>query len=194
MAKKPAKKASKKSAKKASSKTGKPAAKGGKGAAWKNSPARLAFAKKAAAMRAAGQTVLLSGGNPQIPKGDGDAPVQAYIAAMPEWKSAMGRALDAVISRAMPNVVKAVRWNSPFYGTSGDGSGNRWYISFHCLTKYIKVAFHNGASLTPLPPVESKHKNTRYLHLYEGDAINDAQLTAWVKQAAKLPGWDGISS
>ena len=114
---------------------------------------------------------LLSGGNPQIAKADGDEPVQAYIAAMPGWKSDAGRELDAIITRALPSVKKAVRWNSPFYGIEGEG----WFLGLHCLTKYIKVAFFQGASLDPIPPVASKDKNARYFHIYEGDALDEAQ-------------------
>lgn len=128
---------------------------------------------------------LLSGGNPQIAKADGDEPVQAYIAAMPGWKSDAGRELDAIITRALPSVKKAVRWNSPFYGIEGEG----WFLGLHCLTKYIKVAFFQGASLDPIPPVASKDKNARYFHIYQGDALNEAQIRKWVKQASKLPGW-----
>lgn len=128
---------------------------------------------------------LLSGGNPQIAKADGDEPVQAYIAAMPGWKSDAGRELDAIITRALPSVKKAVRWNSPFYGIEGEG----WFLGLHCLTKYIKVAFFQGASLDPIPPVASKDKNARYFHIYEGDALDEAQIRKWVKQASKLPGW-----
>ena len=128
---------------------------------------------------------LLSGGNPQIAKADGDEPVQAYIAAMPGWKSDAGRELDAIITRALPSVKKAVRWNSPFYGIESEG----WFLGLHCLTKYIKVAFFQGASLDPIPPVASKDKNARYFHIYEGDALDEAQIRKWVKQASKLPGW-----
>jgi len=127
---------------------------------------------------------LLAGGNPQIAKADGDAPVQAYIAAMPDWKSDVGRRLDALIVRTVPGVHKAVKWNSPFYGIEGQG----WFVSFHCFTKYVKVAFFRGTSLRPLPPGESKSKDTRYLDLHEGDQLDEAQLAAWVKQASLLPG------
>jgi hypothetical protein len=129
--------------------------------------------------------VLLSGGNPQIAKGDGDAPVQAYIAAMPEWKSELGRRLDALIVRNVPNVRKAVKWNSPFYGIEGKG----WFLSFHVFTRYLKVTFFRGASLKPVPPGPSKDKNVRYLDIYEDDPLDEAQLSGWVKQAAALPGW-----
>jgi len=127
---------------------------------------------------------LLAGGNPQIAKADGDAPVQAYIAAMPDWKSDVGRRLDALIVRTVPGVHKAVKWNSPFYGIEGQG----WFLSFHCFTKYVKVAFFRGTSLRPLPPGESKSKDTRYLDLHENDQLDEAQLAAWVKQASLLPG------
>lgn len=128
---------------------------------------------------------LLSGGNPQIPKGDGDAPVQAYIAAMPGWKSEAGRRLDELITRDVPAVRKAVKWNSPFYGVDGLG----WFISFHCFTKYVKVTFFNGVSLDPLPPVSSKDPKTRYLHIHEDEAVDEKQLVSWIKQASGLPGW-----
>lgn len=128
---------------------------------------------------------LLSGGNPQIPKGDGDAPVQAYLDALPGWKRDLGQRLDALIVRTIPGVQKAVRWNSPFYGVAGQG----WFIGFHVMTKYIKVAFFRGTSLTPPPPVASKQAEARYLHLGENDTLDEAQLTAWIEQAAKLPGW-----
>src|SRR5687768_5270063 len=128
--------------------------------------------------------VLLSGGNPQIAKADGDAPVQAYIAAMPGWKRRVGRHLDALITRTVPGVRKAVKWNSPFYGIEGEG----WFLSFHCFTKYVKVTFFRGTSLRPVPPGESKHKDVRYFDIHEDDEVDEAQLAAWVKQASKLPG------
>ena len=128
---------------------------------------------------------LLAGGNPQIAKADGSAPVRAYIAAMPGWKREVGRRLDALISRAVPGVHKAVKWNSPFYGMEGKG----WIASFHCFTRYVKVTFFNGASLRPVPPGASKHKDVRYLDIREDDSLDEAQLTAWMKQASKLPGW-----
>ena len=127
---------------------------------------------------------LLSGGNPQIPKGYGDAPVQAYIAAMPGWKSEVGRRLDAVVEAAVPGVAKTVKWNSPLYGVEGQG----WFLGVHVFAKYIKLAFFQGASLNPVPPVESKQKNVRYFHIHEADQIDEAQLTDWVKQASQLPG------
>jgi hypothetical protein len=134
--------------------------------------------------KGAGKVVMLSGGNPQIAKGDGDAPVQAYIAAMPGWKSDLGRRLDAIIERAAPGVAKAVKWNSPLYGVEGQG----WFLSLRCLDKYVKVAFFRGLSLQPVPPVASKSQDTRYFHIYEGDALDEAQFADWVKQASQLPG------
>ena len=135
------------------------------------------------------KVVLLAGGNPQIAKGEGDAAVQAYIAAMPGWKHAVGRRLDALVERAVPGVHKAVKWNSPFYGIEGEG----WFLSFHCYTRYIKVAFFRGASLHPMPPVESKQEDVRYLHIHADDIVDDRvcdedQFMAWVKQASRLPG------
>ena len=130
------------------------------------------------------QPVLLSGGNPQIAKGYGDSPVQAYVAAMPGWKSDVGRRLDALIVRTVPGVYKAVKWNSPLYGIEGEG----WFLGVHCFTKYVKVAFFRGASLRPVPPGESKSQDTRYLDIHEGDQFDEAQLAAWVKQASQLPG------
>jgi hypothetical protein len=127
---------------------------------------------------------LLAGGNPQIAKGDGDAPVQAYIEAMPGWKRDVGRRLDALVVRAAPGVRKAVKWNSPFYGSKDD---HGWFLNFHCFTNYIKVAFFRGTSLRPLPPGESKHKEVRYLDIHEDD-LDEAQFVAWVKQAGRLPG------
>jgi hypothetical protein len=131
---------------------------------------------------------LLSGGNPQIAKGDGDAPVQAYIAAMPDWKQAIGRDLDRLVEDVVPGVRKAVRWNSPFYGVEGQG----WFLSFHCITKYVKVAFLNGGSLDPLPPESSKDPNTRYAHLRDGDAVDTEDMRRWISQAAAIPGWHGF--
>ncbi len=128
--------------------------------------------------------VLLSGGNPQIAKADGDAPVQAYIAAMPGWKRDVGRRLDALIVRTVPHVRKAVRWNSPFYGTEDRG----WFLSYHCFTRYIKVGFFRGTSLRPLPPVESKDPTMRYFHIHERDQLDEELVARWIKQASKLPG------
>ena len=144
-------------------------------------------ATSSAAKTARGQPdgpVLLSGGNPQIAKGYGDGPVQAYIAAMPGWKSAVGRRIDDLIVRALPDVEKAVKWNSPFYGTERD----LWFLGFHCLSKYVKVAFFRGASLVPQPPGASRQKDVRYLDIHEGAAIDEAQFIDWVCQAAGLPG------
>lgn len=138
----------------------------------------------AAALRNSDQPKLLSGGNPQIAKADGDAPVQAFIAAMPGWKQDVGRYLDRLIVRTVPGVRKAVRWNTPFYGIDGQG----WFLGFHCITKYVKVAFFKGASLRPPPPVESKQKDVRYLHIYETERPAEAALVDWIRQAARLPG------
>jgi len=127
---------------------------------------------------------LLAGGNPQIPKGDGDAPVQAYLAAMPGWKQDVGRQLDTMIVDTVPNVRKAVRWNSPFYGIEGQG----WFLSYHCFEKYVKVAFFRGTSLVPVPPVASRQEAVRYLHIPEDGDIDETLLAAWVEQASRLPG------
>jgi hypothetical protein len=132
----------------------------------------------------AAKPALLAGGNPQIAKGEGDAPVQAYISAMPGWKRNVGRRLDALIERSAPGVRKAVKWNSPFYGVEGQG----WFLNFHCFTNYVKVAFFRGTSLRPVPPGESKHKEVRYLDIHEDDRLDEAQFDAWVKQASQLPG------
>jgi hypothetical protein len=134
--------------------------------------------------RKSAKPTLLSGGNPQIAKGDGDAPVRAYIAAMPGWKRDVGRRLDAIIVRTVPGVHKAVKWNSPFYGVEGNG----WFLNLHCFTKYVKVAFFRGTSLRPVPPGESKHKEVRYLDIREDDEFDEKQFALWVKQASKLPG------
>lgn len=147
-------------------------------------PAAKPAPKAAAGSRKPAKPVLLSGGNPQIPKGDGDGPVQAYIAAMPGWKRAIGRRLDALITRTLPKVRKAVKWNSPFYGADEEG----WFLSYHCFTKYVKVAFFRGAALDPLPPGGSRQKDVRYLDIHEDDAFDEAQFTDWVKQASRLPG------
>lgn len=127
---------------------------------------------------------LLAGGNPQVAKGYGDAPVQAYIAAMPGWKSEVGRRLDALIERSVPGVRKAVKWNSPLYGVEGQG----WFLGIHCFTNYVKVAFFRGTSLRPVPPGESKSEGTRYLDIREDDQIDEARLADWVRQASELPG------
>jgi hypothetical protein len=129
---------------------------------------------------------LLAGGNPQIAKAEGDAPVQAYIEAMPGWKRDVGRRLDALIVRTVPHVRKAVKWNSPFYGIEGQG----WFLNFHVFTKYIKVAFFRGTSLRPLPPGASKHAEVRYVDIREDDALDETLLTTWIRQAAALPGWE----
>ena len=128
---------------------------------------------------------LLAGGNPRIAKAEGNAPVQAYIAAMPGWKGDIGRRLDALIVHAVPGVRKAVKWNSPFYGVEGQG----WFLSFHCFSKYVKVAFFRGTSLRPVPPGESKHEEVRYLDIHEDGPLDEAQLATWIRQAAALPGW-----
>jgi hypothetical protein len=141
-------------------------------------------AKKVAAKQVTTKPVLLSGGNPQIAKGDGDTSVQAYIAAMPGWKRDVGRRLDALIVRTIPGVRKMVKWNSPFYGVEGQG----WFLGIHCFAKYVKVAFFRGASLRPIPPGESKQKEVRYLDIYEDGELDEAQLAAWVKQASQLSG------
>jgi hypothetical protein len=168
-------------------KTSKKSGKVAKKAAAKRGAAKAAKPRKTAPKSQSSKPakpVLLSGGNPQIAKGYGDAPVQAYIAAMPGWKRDMGRRLDALIARTVPGVHKAVKWNSPFYGFEGQG----WFLSFHCFTKYIKVAFFRGTSLRPLPPGESKQEEVRYLDIHEDDQLDEAQFAAWVKQASQLPG------
>ena len=134
--------------------------------------------------RTTAEPVLLAGGNPQIAKAEGDAPVQAYIAAMPGWKRDVGRRLDELIVRTVPDVHKAVKWNSPFYGVENQG----WFLNFHCFTKYVKVAFFRGVSLRPAPPGESKHKEVRYLDIHEHDQLDEAQFASWVEQASQLPG------
>ena len=153
----------------------------------KKAPAKAKTAKKSpGAKKPASKPVkLLAGGNPQIAKADGNAPVQAYIRAMPGWKSGIGKQLDALIVRTVPNVRKAVKWNSAFYGIEGKG----WFLSFHVLTRYVKVGFFKGAALRPLPPGTSKDKDMRYLDIYE-DGLDEAQFAKWVQQAAALPGWD----
>jgi hypothetical protein len=162
--------------------------------AGKTSKKSATFTKKAAAKRidakaakprpAAAKPTLLSGGNPQIAKADGDAAVQDFIAGMPGWKRDVGRRLDALVRRNVPNVRKAVRWNTPFYGIEGQG----WFLGFHCMTKYVKVAFFRGTSLRPLPPVESKNKGTRYLHIHADDHLDQKLVASWIRQASKLPG------
>lgn len=125
-----------------------------------------------------------AGGNPYIDKGDGDAPVQAYIAAMPGWKQALGRQLDALVTREVPGLQKAVRWNTPFYGVEGKG----WFLAMYCYKKYFQISFLNGSQLDPLPPKESKDKSVRYLDIYEDDGFDEERIASWIKQAAKLPG------
>jgi len=161
----------------------------------KKTTAKPVAAKAAKPWKPTTKPTLLAGGNPQIAKADGDAPVQAYIAAMPGWKSDIGRRLDALIVRTVPGVRKAVKWNSPSYGVEGQG----WFLSFHCFTRYVKVTFFRGASLRPVPPGESKHQDVRYLDIHEDEMLDDgmledgkldeAQLVDWVKQASQLPGW-----
>ena len=136
---------------------------------------------------ASGEVALLSGGNPQIAKADGDPPVQAYIAAMPGWKSDVGRRLDELIVRAVPEVRKAVRWNSPWYGVEGEG----WFASFHVFTRYVKVTFLNGSQLQPVPPGSGKDKDSRWVDIYEGQ-LDEEQMEEWVRQSAAIPGWRGF--
>ena len=155
--------------------------------AGKTSKKSAKVAKKAAAKRVAAKPTLLAGGNPQIAKADGDAPVQAYIAAMPGWKRDVGRRLDALIARTVPGVRRAVKWNSPLYGVEGPEEENGWFLGIHAFTNYVKVAFFRGASLRPVPPAKSKGKDTRYLDIHEDDQLDEAQLAAWVKQASQLP-------
>jgi hypothetical protein len=143
------------------------------------------MARKTSGTSAGKKPTLLSGGNPQIRKADGDGPVQAYINAMPGWKRDAGRRLDGLIVRTVPDVRKAGRWNSPFYGVEGQG----WFLSFHCFAKYIKVTLFRGRSLDPPPPVESKDRNTRYFHVYEDEPLDEKLVTSWIRQASKLRGW-----
>jgi hypothetical protein len=150
--------------------------------ASKTKPIKVRKAEKVA--------VVLSGGNPRITKADGDAPVQAYIAVMPGWKRNLGKRLDAVIVRNVPNVRKAVKWNSPLYGIEGQG----WFLGLNTFTHYIKVAFFRGTSLRPVPPGASKGKDTRYIDIHEGDKLDEAEMANWVKQAAALPGFLGPPS
>jgi len=146
-----------------------------------NAMAKRTSRKSARAARPA----LLAGGNPRIAKADGDAPVRAYIAAMPGWKRDVGRRLDALIVRTVPGVRKAVKWNSPFYGVAGRG----WFLDFHTFTNYVKVAFFRGTSLRPVPPGASKHKEVRYLDIHEDDRLDEALVASWIRQASALPGW-----
>lgn len=131
------------------------------------------------------EPVLLSGGNPQVAKGEGEAPVQEYIEAMPGWKREAGQRLDELITTTVPQVRKAVKWNSAFYGIEGQG----WFLSYHCYTKYIKLTFFRGAELEPKPPVAAKNDDVRYFHIYEGDELDEALLTSWIRQASERPGW-----
>ncbi len=131
------------------------------------------------------KVTLLAGGNPQIAKGDGNAPVQAYLAALSGWKQELGARVDALITRTVPKVAKAVKWNSPFYGIEGQG----WFLSIHVFTRYLKIAFFRGVELEPLPPKPSKHRDVRYLDIYEQDVLDEKKLASWIKQAAALPGW-----
>jgi hypothetical protein len=139
----------------------------------------------AKAKRGAAKPTLLSGGNPQIAKAEGDVPVKAYIAAMSGWKRDVGKRLDAIVVRNVPELRKAVKWNSPFYGIEGRG----WFLSFHVFTRYVKVTFFRGTSLRPVPPGASKHKDVRYVDIHEDD-LDEAQMATWVKQAAAMPGWN----
>lgn len=171
----------------ADGKSKKSATKPAKKTAAKRTSAKAARPRKAASKStsvAPTEPVLLSGGNPQIAKGYGDAPVQAYIAAMPGWKSALGRRIDALVERTVPGVQKAVKWNSPLYGVEGQG----WFLSFHVFTKYVKVTFFRGCSLRPVPPGPSKHAEIRYFDIREDDSFDEARFAAWVKQASRLPG------
>ena len=145
--------------------------------------------RKASAKKPAAKPALLAGGNPQIAKADGDTPVQAYIAAMPGWKRDVGRRLDALIARTVPGVRKAVKWNSPFYGVEGEG----WFLSLHCFTKYVKVAFFRGTSLRPVPPGESKQQHVRYLDIHEDDQLDAERMASWIRQAASISGWESGS-
>jgi hypothetical protein len=164
-------------------------AKGARKATGQKGEAKAAAKKKKKAPPKAtsgrsAEPTLLSGGNPQIPKGEGDGPVQAYISAMPGWKRDVGRRLDALIVGAVPDVHKAVKWNSPLYGMEDEG----WFLSYHCFTKYVKVTFFRGTSLDPVPPGESKTAETRYVDIHEDDQLDETQFTEWVRQASRLPG------
>ncbi|SDQ60815.1 hypothetical protein SAMN05428982_1793 [Pseudoxanthomonas sp. CF385] len=154
-----------------------------KKAATKKAPARKAVAKQVATKPTSPR--LLSGGNPQIPKGEGDAPVRAYLAAVPGWKQALAKRLDALVEKTVPGVRKAVKWNSPLYGAPG---AEGWFLSFHCFERYLKVTFFRGQSLRPVPPEASKVPDVRYLHLREGEAFDEALLGGWIAQASRLPG------
>jgi hypothetical protein len=145
---------------------------------------KTAAPRRKPAASKAGKRVLLSGDNPQIPKGEGNAPVRAYIAAIPGRKRRVARRVDELVVRTVPDVRKAVKWNSPFYGAGAEG----WFLSFHCFTKYVKVTFFRGTSLRPMPPGESKHKEVRYLDIREDEPLDEARFTDWIQQASRLPG------
>jgi hypothetical protein len=166
---------------------GKPKVEDTSGASKRRPPAAQSKSRRkpgaTATRRASGAVVLLSGGNPQIAKADGDAPVRAYIAAIPGWKRAIAKRLDALIVRSVPKVRKAVKWNSPLYGVEGQG----WFVSFHVFTHYVKVTFFRGTSLRPAP-TGGKAKEARWIDIHEDD-LDEAQMASWVKQAAALPGW-----
>ncbi len=151
-------------------------------------PAAAKTRTSRSAKASARKPAVLAGGNPQIAKADGEAPVQAYIAAMPGWKRDLGRRLDALIVRNVPNVRKAVRWNSPFYGIEGQG----WFLGLHVFTHYVKVTFFRGTSLQPVPP-GGTGKDARWIDIHEDD-LDEKQLATWIKQAASIPGWDGGST
>jgi hypothetical protein len=155
-----------------------------KSASKPKSPTKAGAKAKPTKVKRGEKVALLSGGNPQIAKAEGDAPVQAYIAAMPGWKRDVGKRLDAIVARNVPNVRKAVKWNSPFYGIEGQG----WFLNFHVFTRYVKVTFFRGTSLRPVPPGESRHEDVRYVDIHEDD-LDEEQMATWVKQAAALPGW-----
>jgi hypothetical protein len=150
----------------------------------KKKPARKPYRPKKPLVKPAdGSPVLLSGGNPQIAKGYGNDVVEAYLSAMPGWKQQVGRRLDTLIVQTVPDVAKAIKWNTPFYGFEGQG----WFTAFHCITRYIKVSFFRGTSLTPMPPEESKQEEVRYLHIHEDSEFDETQFVAWIRQASKLP-------
>lgn len=170
-------------------KVSKAAAGGAKKAAKKAVKKRSTKAeKRTAADNASGKPALLAGGNPQIARGYGDEPVQAYIAAMEGWKSDMGRRLDALIVQSVPGVAKAVKYNSPIYGAFREGDRQDWFLGIHVFATYVKVAFFRGAQLRPMPPGESKQKDVRYLDIHENDPLDETQFADWVRQASKLPG------
>ncbi len=150
--------------------------------------AKRGEARTAPAAEGAERPKLLSGGNPQIPKGDGDGPVQAYIEAMPDWKRDVGRRLDRMVEEVVPDVRKAVRWNSPFYGVEGKG----WFMSYHCFTKYVKVTFFQGTSLVPVPPEPSKDPHARYAHIGGDGVIDEELMRGWIRQASSITGWEGF--